>query len=78
MKTLILILLLSVTTFAQELNCRVDVNFESLPVNNRELLADFADVIAAYMNGTRFTTETWDGAKIDCSLNIFFSSFNYI
>ncbi len=74
MKTLILFLLLSLSSFAQELNCRVDVNFESLPVNNRELLAEFADVIAAYMNGTRFTTETWDGAKIDCSLNIFFSS----
>lgn len=74
MKTIILFVVLSITSFAQELNCRVDVNYESLSVNNRELLADFANVVESYMNTTRFTTEIWDGAKIDCSLNIFFSS----
>lgn len=74
MKTLIIFFALSISVFAQELNCRVDVNFESLPVNNRELLADFANEIESYMNTTRFTTENWDGLKIDCSLNIFFIS----
>jgi hypothetical protein len=65
---------------AQELNCRVDVNFENLKVNNRELLADFASVIESYMNTNKFTNENW-GAKIDCSLSIFFisasSDFDY-
>jgi hypothetical protein len=74
MKIIIVFLALSAAGLAQELNCRVEVNFESLPVNNRELLADFANVIETYMNTTRFTTENWDGEKIDCSLTIFFSS----
>ncbi|MEE9448649.1 MAG: DUF4835 family protein [Ignavibacteriaceae bacterium] len=74
MKIFIIFLALSAAGLAQELNCRVEVNFESLPANNRELLADFADVIETYINATRFTTENWDGAKIDCSLTIFFVS----
>ena len=48
--TLIIFLLFNITILAQELNCRVDVNYESLPVNNRELLADFSSVIENYMN----------------------------
>jgi len=74
MKVFIVFLALSAAGLAQELNCRVEVNFESLPVNNRELLADFKNVIETYMNTSRFTTENWDGEKIDCSLTIFFSS----
>jgi len=70
--TLIFFMLLNITTMAQELNCRVEVNFESLPVNNRELLTDFAGVIETYMNATRFTNEDW-GQKIECSLSIFFT-----
>lgn len=73
MKTLVIILSFNLTILAQELNCRVDVNFESLPVNNRELLADFAGVIESYMNTTRFTSIDW-GQKIDCSLSIFFTA----
>ena len=70
--TLLIFFFFSVTSFAQELNCRVDVNFESLPVNNRELLTDFQGVIENYMNTTRFTELDW-GLKIDCSLSIFFT-----
>lgn len=61
-------------SLAQELNCKVIVNYEGLPVNNRDLLIDFASVVEAYMNTTQFTGEAWDGQKIDCSLNIFFTS----
>jgi hypothetical protein len=75
MKNIFLFLIfLSTTTFAQELNCRVDVNFENLSVNNRELLSDFASVIESYMNTNKFTSDSWDGEKIDCSLSIFFIS----
>jgi len=72
-KTLILFLALTTAGLAQELNCRVEVNYESLPVNNRELLADFASEIESYMNTTRFTDIDW-AQKIDCSLTILFSS----
>jgi hypothetical protein len=70
--TVLILLFLSFTTFAQELNCRVEVNYQNLPVNNRELLTDFAGVIENYMNSTRFTTEDW-AQKIDCSMSIFFT-----
>ena len=73
-KILIVFFALSAAGLAQELNCRVEVNYENLSVNNRELLADFGNVIETYMNTTRFTTENWDGEKIECSLTIFFVS----
>ena len=73
-KILLILFILSGISYSQELNCNVDVNFESLPVNNRELLSDFAGVIENYMNTTRFTETGWDGAKIDCSMSIFFTS----
>ncbi|MEJ2104983.1 MAG: DUF4835 family protein, partial [Ignavibacteriaceae bacterium] len=73
MKTIIIFLIFNLSILAQELNCRVDVNFESLPVNNRELLAEFAGIIESYMNTTRFTDLDW-GQKIDCSLSIFFTA----
>jgi hypothetical protein len=66
--------LISSVTIAQELNCKVIVNYESLPVVNRELLTDFAPVIEDYMNRTRFTNEEWQGPKIPCTINIFFTS----
>lgn len=74
-KKLFVLLLLPINAiFSQELNCTVTVNFEGLAVNYREKLADFAGVIENYMNSTQFTGEAWDGQKIDCSLNIFFTS----
>ncbi|MBE0571608.1 MAG: DUF4835 family protein [Ignavibacteriaceae bacterium] len=70
--TVLFLLFLSFTTFAQELNCKVEVNFQNLPVNNRELLVDFAGIIENYMNTTRYTNEDY-AQKIDCSMSIFFT-----
>lgn len=70
--TLIIFLFLSAKIISQELNCKVEVNFESLPVANREFLSDFASVVEYYMNTTRYTNEDWS-SKIDCSLSIFFT-----
>ena len=75
MKYLFFVLIIySNIVFGQELNCKVTVNYEGLPSVNRELLTDFAGVIEDYMNTTQFTSEAWDGQRIDCSLNIFFTS----
>jgi hypothetical protein len=71
---IILLLIFSSFSVAQELNCKVTVNYEGLPQLNREILTDFASVIENYMNTTQFTSEAWDGQRIDCSLNIFFTS----
>ena len=75
MKTIFLILvLISPYLCSQELNCNVIVNFQNVPVQNRELLVDFKNVVENYVNTTRFTDLSWDGDKIDCSMNIFFTS----
>ena len=66
-------LLLTSILSAQELNCKVTVNFESLPVVNRELLRDFANVVEDYVNTTRYTNDDY-ATKIDCSMSIFFLS----
>ena len=81
MKSLIFfILVLTTVTFSQELNCKVSVNYESIPVVNRELLANFSQTVEEYLNKTRFT-DKWEGDKIDCAFNIFFigasSDINY-
>jgi hypothetical protein len=66
-------LLLTSIISAQELNCKVDVNFESLPVANREILRNFASVVEAYINTARYTNDDY-ATKIDCSMSIFFLS----
>ncbi len=70
--TLLIIFLFVSSLSAQELNCTVEVNYESLPVNNRELLSDFRGVIESYLNSTRFTNDDW-AQKIDCTFSIFFT-----
>jgi hypothetical protein len=71
-KIFFIISLFSTLNLAQELNCNVIVNYESLPVNNRELLAGFGNAIEAYLNSTQFSGSEW-GQKIDCTINIFFT-----
>ena len=68
----IILLLLSMSSFiySQELNCKVIVNYESLPVVNRETLVSFASTIEDYLNKTRFTDD-WKYDKINCTFNIF-------
>ncbi len=73
-KIFLMLLLISSYNYSQELNCTVIVNFQNVAVKNRELLVDFKNVVENYMNTTRFTNLNWDGDKIDCSLNIFFTS----
>lgn len=73
-KFLILLYLPLASLLSQELNSTVTVNFEGLAVNYREKLVDFAGIIESYINTTQFTGEAWDGQKIDCSYNIFFTA----
>lgn len=59
---------------SQELLATVIVNYEKLPVFNKENLNNFKTIIEDYLNKTRFTGEKWDYPKIKCSFNIFFLS----
>ncbi len=74
MKLLIIILLLPVMIYSQELDAKVTVNFEKLPSVNRDLLAGFATAIEDYLNKNRFTDQQWDYPKIKCNFNIFFTN----
>lgn len=67
-------LFLSAQQFAQELDATVTVNYEKLPVINKESLVGFQNVISDYLNSTRFTGSNWDNPKIKCTFNIFFLS----
>jgi hypothetical protein len=71
--TLSFFLILTAIISAQELNCNVTVNFENLPVSNRELLRDFENVVEGYLNSTRYTNDDY-ATKIDCAVSIFFLS----
>ncbi len=73
-KIFLMLLLITSYNYSQELNCSVIVNYQNVPVQNRELLVDFKNVVENYMNTTRFTNVNWDGDKIECSMNIFFTS----
>jgi hypothetical protein len=75
MKFLITLLFaISSLLYSQELNCTVTVNSESLPVESRDLLADFSNSIETYINQTRFTDQNWDFPKINCAFSIFVTS----
>ncbi|MFZ0453551.1 MAG: DUF4835 family protein [Ignavibacteriaceae bacterium] len=74
MKTLLFILI-SFTTliFPQELNCTVTLSTGNISISARDKLQDFAQKVQDYMNKTQFTNDPayQNGAKIDCSMNIF-------
>ncbi len=75
MKSIILSLILfSSVVFSQELNCKVTVNMDNIPISLRDRLSDFKDVIENYLNKTRFVGDSWEGPKINCALDIFFTA----
>ena len=74
MKSFLFILLFfSTLIFPQELNCTVNLSTGNIPISARDKLTDFAQKVQDYMNKTQFTNDPayQNGAKIDCSINIF-------
>ncbi len=59
---------------SQELNCTVTIHTESIQSAQLGYLRSFSQDIERYMNNTRFTNEDLDGEKIQCSLDISFTS----
>lgn len=57
---------------AQELNCTVTVNVESIPSGQRDYLKSFKEDIERYLNNTRFTNEDLLGDRIQCNMDVFF------
>ena len=71
---LLLLTLSSSTVPAQEFDCEVSVNYESIPTSHRDYLADFSEVVRGYMNNYRWTDDEFGDERIQCTLNIFFLS----
>jgi len=69
-----LLVLLTITLKAQELQATVTVQYENLPVINKESLVNFAQTVQDYLNNNRFTGATWNNPKIKCTFTIFFLS----
>ena len=61
-------------SFAQEFNCDVTVNYESIPTSHRDYLTDFGDAVKRYINNYRWTNEDFGDQRISCTFNIFFLS----
>jgi len=77
MKKLFMILFIAITntsSFGQELQATVQVNFEQLQSVYKENLVPFKANVEEYLNTTKFTGESWEWDKIQCSFNIFFTS----
>ena len=75
MKSIVAALLIFTgSIFAQELNCTVTINTDQLQTSQKDLLSDFKNVVEDYLNKTRFVGDSWEGPKIDCSMNILFVS----
>jgi hypothetical protein len=73
LRLMIFILLFPAAIFAQELNATVNVNMDQLNPGIREKLENFKSVLEDYLNKNKFTSKSWEGEKIQCSFNVFFT-----
>ena len=77
MKSLLIIIFLFISytsSFSQELQATVQVNFEQLQTVYKENLVPFQSQIEEYLNTTKFTGDSWEWEKIQCNFNIFLTS----
>ncbi len=71
----ILMFILTVPLFSQELDCKVTINsIESIQSPQRDYLRNFSSDVERYLNNTRFTNEDLNGEKIVCNIEITFKS----
>ena len=61
----------SILSFSQELNCRVTLNYSSVPSANREMFNSMRQSINEFMNSTKWTNEIFSNEeRIDCTILI--------
>lgn len=66
---LIFISLCCCAAVAQELNCRVEINSQSVAGTNKSVFTTLQDAVTEYMNNTKFTNAQFSPIeKIDCTL----------
>lgn len=72
-KFIFLLLILPAVTFSQELAATVVVSYEQLDNASKERLVNFKQEVENYLNTARYTDEAWEGDRIPCQFNIFFT-----
>lgn len=79
MKKLIVFALVFIISFsfakAQELEAEVTINYEQLPTGAKDRLDNFKYQIQDYLNNNKFTGQAWEGERIKCNFNIFFTAW---
>ena len=57
--------------FAQELNCKVSINYSSIPSPNKEMFNSMRQSIYEFMNNTNWTNDIFENEeRIDCTILI--------
>ncbi len=72
LKTILVVvtsLLFASSLHAQELNCTIKINYESIPAANKDLLLNFEYELNDYVNNYKWGTDNLD-EKINCALQI--------
>jgi hypothetical protein len=68
--TLMIGFVLALPAGAQQMDCTVQVNYESVTSANKDLLRDFADDVRYYVNNYQWGSEQIED-KVKCTLDIF-------
>ena len=71
MRIIIVFFLFPIITFSQELNCKVSVNYSSIPSANREMFNSMRQSIYEFMNNTNWTNDNYNSEeRIECTILI--------
>ncbi|MBW7888168.1 MAG: DUF4835 family protein [Bacteroidetes bacterium] len=73
MRRLFLLLLMPVSLLFAQLDCDVTLNLTQVP-QFRDQLQSFEQDLENYINSQRWASDDFDGDKIKCTMNIFFTS----
>jgi len=71
MRLLVICFLFPFFSISQELNCKVSVNYSSIPSPNKEMFNSMRQSIYEFMNNTAWTNDVFNNEeRIDCTLLI--------
>ena len=67
----LLFFLINTIIFSQEINCRVSLNYSSIPSANKEMFNSMRQSINEFMNTTKWTNDIFSNEeRIDCTILI--------
>jgi len=65
----VILLLISVRLFGQELNCKVTINADQIQTTDRSVFKDMERAFATFLNSRKWTTDSYKNfERINCSL----------